>query len=104
MASNNSPRVVFNDYSVLRYPVITEKSNLAGDAGQYFFVVDKGATKADIKHAVERVFNVSVVSVNTLIRKGKSKTFRGRKARLSDQKRAVVRLAPGQSIVFVAGV
>jgi large subunit ribosomal protein L23 len=104
MAKVDAQKVVFRDYSVLRYPIVTEKSNQLGDSGQYFFVVDKKSTKPEIKQAVERIFNVNVLSVNTMIRKGKQKTFRGRRACLSDKKRAMVRLAAGQSITFVSGV
>lgn len=97
-------RVVFSDYDILRYPITTEKSTLVGESNQYFFVVQNTATKQDIKQAVERVFGVKVKSVNTAVRKGKLKTFRGRRALLSDKKRAMVRLEPGESINFMTGV
>lgn len=97
-------RVVFSDYDILRYPLTTEKSTRAGESNQYFFVVRKDATKKDIKEAVERVFGVKVKSVNTCIRKGKLKTFRGRQALLSDKKRAMVRLEPGESLNLMTGV
>ena len=93
-------KVVFKDYDILRYPIVTEKSTKAGELGQYFFVVDRAATKDEIKLAVERVFSVKVKSVNTMIKKGKLKTFRGRKALRSDVKRAIVRLEDGYSIMF----
>jgi large subunit ribosomal protein L23 len=102
--SETKEAIVFKDYDVLRYPVITEKSTKSGESGQYFFVVDKNATKNDIKLAVERIFDVKVKSVNTAIRKGKLKTFRGRTAQLSDKKRAMVRLESGHNIEFVSGV
>jgi large subunit ribosomal protein L23 len=97
-------KIIFKDFDVVRYPVVTEKSTQAGENGQYFFVVDKKATKHDIKKAVERIFNVRVRSVNTLIRKGKTKVFKGRTGVLSDTKRAFVRLARGCSIDFVSEV
>lgn len=97
-------RVVFSDYDILRYPVTTEKSTRMAESDQYFFVVRKEATKRDIKEAVERVFGVKVKSVNTCIRKGKTKNFRGRSAILSDKKRAMVRLEPGESLNLMTGV
>lgn len=104
MASSSTNKVVFKDYDILRYPVITEKSTKAGESGQYFFVVDKRANKDDIKSAVERVFEVKVKSVNTMIKKGKLKAFKGRRALLSDVKKAMVRLEDGYSITLVSGV
>ncbi|GHS91397.1 50S ribosomal protein L23 [Alphaproteobacteria bacterium] len=99
-----APKVVFKDYDVLRYPVQTEKSTKGGESNQYFFVVRSDSTKADIKSAVERVFSVKVKSVQTLIRKGKLRTFRGHKALLSDTKRAMVRLEDGDNIILTTGV
>jgi large subunit ribosomal protein L23 len=104
MSEDKGKKVVFKDYDVLRYPLVTEKTTAAGENGQYFFVVDKRATKIDIKQAVERLFSVKVKSVNTAIRKGKLRTFRGHKAQLSDVKRAMVCLESGESIKFVSGV
>ncbi|MDR0632656.1 MAG: 50S ribosomal protein L23 [Holosporales bacterium] len=104
MSTEKENKVVFKDYDILRYPLVTEKTTAAGENGQYFFVVDKRATKGDIKQAVERVFSVKVKSVNTMIRKGKLRAFRGHKALLSDVKRAVVCLEKGESIMFVSGV
>lgn len=97
-------RSVFSDYDILRYPIVTEKSTQAAEMGQYFFVVRNDATKQEIKQAVERVYGVKVKSVNTCIRKGKLKTFRGRRALLSDKKRAMVRLEAGESLNFMTGV
>ncbi|MCX7338700.1 MAG: 50S ribosomal protein L23 [Alphaproteobacteria bacterium] len=97
-------RINLNLYDVIRYPVLTEKSNLMTEGNQYFFAVAKDANKGDIKQAVELVFDVKVKSVNTLIRKGKTRTFRGRKGRQSDVKRAMVSLESGQIIDFSSGV
>ena len=81
-------------------PVVSEKSYGLLDNGVYTFVVDRHATKIDVRDAVEQIFNVRVVKVNTMNRKGKRKRNRrtftfGKRA---DTKRAVVTLAPGNKI------
>ena len=85
-------------YDTIVRPVITEKATMASENGQVSFVVRNDATKPEIKAAVEMLFDVEVVTVNTLITKGKIKMFRGRKGRRSDVKKAIVTLAEGQSI------
>ncbi|MEF2551437.1 50S ribosomal protein L23 [Aurantimonas sp. A2-1-M11] len=91
-------------YDVITSPVITEKSTLLSDNNQVVFNVPRTATKPDIKAAIEALFNVKVTAVNTLVRKGKVKRFRGRIGRQSDQKKAVVTLAEGQSIDVSTGL
>lgn len=91
-------------YDVILRPVITEKSTEASENGQVVFEVRRSATKPEIKAAVEALFGVKVQAVNTLIRKGKAKRFRGVKGRQSDRKHAVVRLAEGQSIDVTTGL
>lgn len=91
-------------YDVITSPVITEKSTLLSESNQVVFNVPKTATKPDIKAAVEALFGVKVTAVNTLVRKGKVKRFRGRIGRQSDQKKAVVTLAEGQSIDVSTGL
>ncbi len=91
-------------FDVVRRPVITEKSTLIGEHNQLVFEVAKTATKPEIKAAVEALFGVKVVGVNTLISKGKSKRWRGRPYRRSDAKKAVVTLAEGQSIDVTQGI
>ena len=90
----NDPR------SVIVRPVVSEKSYGLLDRGVYTFIVDGRATKVDIRNAVETIFSVQVVKVNTLNRKGKRK--RNRRAATfgtrPDTKRAVVTLAPGGRI------
>jgi large subunit ribosomal protein L23 len=98
MADSSVDKVHFADYDILKYPIVSEKSTIMGASRQYFFVVDRRARKPEIKKAVERVFDVKVIAVNTLIRKGKNKTFRGHKAKRSDVKSARVVLAEGCSI------
>jgi len=85
-------------YDVIRAPIVTEKSTMVSESNQVMFKVAMSATKPDIKEAVERLFNVKVLAVNTLIRKGKIKRFRGVKGQQSDFKKAIVTLEEGQTI------
>ena len=85
-------------YDVILSPVITEKATMASEYNKVVFKVRPDASKTDIKAAVEHLFNVKVKAVNTLIRKGKLKQFRGRNALLSDTKKAVVTLEAGHAI------
>jgi len=89
-------------YDVLRSPLVTEKSTMASEHSQVVFRVAMSATKPEIKEAVERLFNVKVVAVNTLIRKGKTKRFKGVKGQQSDFKKAIVTLEEGQAIDITA--
>ena len=98
-AATMSRETMFN---IIRSPVITEKATLLGDKNQVVFRVALDATKPEIKAAVEALFGVMVVSVNTLVQKGKTKRFKGRPGVRSDVKKAVVQLTPGQSIDFSA--
>ncbi len=91
-------------YDVIRAPLVTEKSTLVSENNQVMFRVAITATKPDIKEAVERLFNVKVVAVNTLIRKGKIKRFRGVKGQQSDFKKAIVTLEEGQTIDITSGL
>ncbi len=85
-------------YDVIRAPLVTEKSTMVSESNQVMFKVAMSATKPDIKEAVERLFNVKVLAVNTLIRKGTIKRFRGVKGQQSDFKKAIVTLEEGQTI------
>ena len=91
-------------YDVIVSPAITEKSTLVSDNNQVVFNVAKTATKPEIKAAVEALFGVKVTAVNTLLRKGKTKRFRGTVGRQSDVKKAIVTLADGQSIDVATGL
>ena len=91
-------------YDVIIAPVITEKSTMVSSANQVIFKVHDLASKPDIKAAVEKLFKVKVKAVNTIVRKGKKKVFRGRRALLSDTKRAVVTLEEGHSIDVTTGL
>ena len=85
-------------YDTILRPIITEKATMANENGQVTFAVAINATKPQIKAAVEMLFNVKVTAVNTIVQKGKAKTFRGRSGRRSDLKKAMVTLADGQNI------
>jgi large subunit ribosomal protein L23 len=86
-------------YSVIRAPRVSEKTVRAQEtSNQYAFEVATTATKADIKTAVEKLFDVKVQSVNVLNVKGKNKAFRNRNGRRGDWRKAYVTLAEGQSI------
>ena len=91
-------------YDVIVGPLITEKSTLLSENNAVVFKVANKATKPEIKAAVEALFSVSVVGVNTLIQKGKTKRWKGKPYKRSDVKKAVVRLAEGQSIDVTEGV
>jgi large subunit ribosomal protein L23 len=92
-------------YDVILFPVITEKSTLVLElSNQVVFRVAPKATKPEIKRAVEELFKVKVKAVNTLVRKGKLKSFRGIRALQSDTKKAVVTLEPGYSIDIGSGI
>ncbi|RFB80865.1 50S ribosomal protein L23 [Methylovirgula sp. 4M-Z18] len=91
-------------YDVIVSPVITEKATIAAESNKVVFKVAKNATKVEIKAAVEKLFNVKVESVNTLVRKGKNKVFRGVRGQQSDVKKAVVTLAEGHSIDITTGL
>ncbi|MEE9310980.1 MAG: 50S ribosomal protein L23 [Planctomycetota bacterium] len=93
-----------DNYDVIRSPAITEKATMASENDQIIFNVASDATKPEIKRAVEGLFGVKVKSVNTLVRKGKVKRFRGHLGRQSDVKKAVVRLVDGQSIDITTGL
>lgn len=91
-------------YDVIRAPVITEKATAASEHNKVVFKVAEYASKPLIKTAVERLFDVKVKAVNTLVRKGKNKRFRGFAGRRSDVKIAIVTLEEGQIIDITSGL
>ena len=91
-------------YDVIVSPVITEKATVASEHNKVVFKVAAKATKPQIKEAVEKLFDVKVKSVNTLVRKGKMKRFRGTIGKQSDVKKAVVTLKDGDSIDVATGL
>ncbi|MDP6064626.1 MAG: 50S ribosomal protein L23 [SAR202 cluster bacterium] len=93
-----------NSFDILRRPIVTEKSTLLQEQGRYAFEVSVRATKHDIKRAVESAFDVKVVKVNTMNMKGKPKRFGPRLVMQKSWKKAIVILAPGETITIFEGV
>ena len=91
-------------YDVIVSPVVTEKSTAVSEQNKVVFNVRLDATKPEIKSAVEALFNVTVKSVNTLVREGKTRRFRNTVGKQSDSKKAIITLADGQSVDISAGV
>jgi large subunit ribosomal protein L23 len=91
-------------YDVIIAPVITEKATVASEHNQVIFKVARKATKPQIKEAVEKLFDVKVIAVNTLVRKGKFKRARGFAGYQSDVKKAIVTLAEGHRIDVTTGL
>lgn len=91
-------------YDVILAPVITEKATMAAELNKVVFKVRKDATKPQIVAAVERLFDVKVEKINTSIRKGKQKNFRGIRGQQSDVKTATVTLAEGDRIDVTTGL
>lgn len=92
MSTKSDPR------DVILAPVVSEKSYSLLDQNAYTFVVHPDANKTEIRQAVEAIWEVKVVGVNTVNRKGKSKRFRYTMGKRPDTKRAVVKLAEGDKI------
>ena len=84
--------------SVLRAPHISEKSARLQENNQYVFEIAQGATKADVKAAVEQLFSVEVAAVNVVNTKGKARSFRFRSGTRGSKRKAYVRLAEGHTI------
>ena len=91
-------------YDVILAPVVTEKSTRVSEHNQIVFKVRMEATKPDIKAAVEGIFGVKVLAVNTLVQKGKMKRFKGRGGFRSDAKKAIVTPPAGQNIDVTSGI
>jgi len=91
-------------YDVVLAPHITEKSTMLSENNAVVFRVASGASKPEIKEAVEALFDVKVTGVNTIVTKGKSKRWKGKPYQRSDFKKAIVTLAEGQSIDVTSGI
>jgi large subunit ribosomal protein L23 len=91
-------------YDVIIAPHITEKSTLASESNAVVFKVAGTATKPQIKEAIEAIYDKKVVSVNTLIMKGKTKRWKGKPYTRSDVKKAIVTLAEGEMIDITSGI
>jgi large subunit ribosomal protein L23 len=91
-------------YDVVLAPHITEKSTMMSEHNAVVFKVARTASKPEIKAAVEAIWNVKVTGVNTMVTKGKSKRWKGKPYERSDEKKAIVTLAEGQSIDITSGI
>lgn len=91
-------------FEIIRRPVITEKSTLLQDEGRYTFEVAPSATKHQVKEAVQEAFNVKVLKVNTMMVRGKRRRLGPRFSVSRSWKKAVVQLAPGNTITIFEGV
>jgi len=98
MAKKQAAAVDIRHYDVIVAPHITEKATLLSENNAVVFKVAKGASKPEIKAAVEALFGVTVKGVNTIVQKGKVKRWKGKPYTRSDFKKAIVTLAEGQSI------
>jgi large subunit ribosomal protein L23 len=89
---------------VIIRPVVSEKSYGGLESNVYTFLVDPRSNKTEIKEAIQQIWNVRVISVNTLNRQGKVKRRRFTEGKRADQKRAIVKLAEGDTIeIFETG-
>ena len=104
MAKKQAAAVENRHYDIVLAPHITEKSTLLAEANAVVFKVASGASKPEIKAAVEALFNVKVMGVNTIVAKGKSKRWKGKPYQRSDSKKAIVTLAEGSSIDITSGI
>ena len=92
-------------HQILLRPIVSEKSTtMAEKRQQVVFEVLPNANKAEVRNAVEKLFDVKVTGVNTIRVKGKTKLFRGRRGRRSDYKKAIVTLAEGHNVDYLAGL
>jgi large subunit ribosomal protein L23 len=96
--------LTLSPYDIIVKPMITEKSTLISEHNQVMFRVHLKATKPQIRAAIEQLFSVKVTAINTQVRKGKTKRWKGTEYIRSDQKQAVVTLAQGQSIDVTTGI
>ena len=91
-----------NPYKIIKKPLITEKGTFQTEQNNsYNFLVDINANRNEVKKAIESLFKVKVVSVNTMIRKGKLKGMAWRQYRRQNLKRAIVKLQAGDTIEFI---
>ena len=104
MAKKQQAEVKANHYDVVLAPHITEKSTMLSEHNAVVFKVASGASKPEIKEAIEALFDVKVTGVNTVVTKGKSKRWKGKPYQRSDFKKAIITLAEGQSIDVTGGI
>ena len=104
MAKKQAAAVENRHYDIVLAPHITEKTTLLAEQNAVVFKVAGTASKPEIKAAVEALFNVKVMGVNTIVAKGKSKRWKGKPYQRSDSKKAIVTLAEGNSIDITSGI
>ncbi|MGI8704251.1 MAG: 50S ribosomal protein L23 [Sphingomicrobium sp.] len=104
MAKKKQVQANAGHYDVVLAPHITEKSTMLSEHNAVVFRVASGASKPQIKEAVEALFNVTVTGVNTIVTKGKSKRWKGKPYQRSDFKKAIVTLAEGEMIDVTSGI
>ena len=104
MAKKQEAAIDNRHYDVIVAPHITEKATLLSENNAVVFKVSGDATKPQIKAAVEALFDVKVLDVNTMVQKGKTKRWKGKSYKRSDVKKAIVTLAEGQSIDVTSGI
>ena len=93
-----------NPYEIIKRPLVTEKSTVQQEAGQYVFEIADKATKGEVKDAVQRMFNVKVTNVNVVRLPGKLKHFGQREYQSPGRKKAIVTVGAGQKISIFEGV
>ena len=91
-------------YDTILAPIITEKATILSEQNKVVFRVAGTSTKDEIAAAVESLFKVNVLKVNTLVQKGKTKRWKGKEYRRSDEKKAIVTLADGDRIDVTTGI
>ena len=105
MAKKPEAKAVDNrHYDIVLAPHITEKSTMVSEFNAVVFKVAGTSSKPEIKAAVEALFGVKVLNVNTMVTKGKTKKWKGTPYKRSDVKKAIVTLAEGQSIDITSGI
>ena len=87
-----------SSYTIIRYPLATEKGTYLGSQNKYLFCVDKRTNKIEIKKAIEEIYKVKVIDVNSLKMRGKKKRVRQQLGKTADWKKAVVTLKEGEKI------
>ena len=98
------PKVSINKaYQVILNPLVTEKATQLSEFNKIVFSVPLSANKIDIKSSIEKIYSVKVLSVNTILLKGKTKRFKGVLGRRNSSKKAIVTLAPGNTIDLSVG-
>tara|TARA_Y100000996_G_C22275895_1_gene541935 strand:+ start:278 stop:595 length:318 start_codon:yes stop_codon:yes gene_type:complete len=85
-------------FSIIQSPIMTEKSTNLNQYNKYSFIVSKNSNSNEIKQAIEKIFKVKVEKINTLVVRGKLKTFKGDTGYKKDFKKAIVTLAEGNTI------